>query len=60
MEDVLASMATNRSNTQVNAEISMAVLKSQMDQQEAQGAALVKMIQGTSLEGTGQLVNRTA
>ena len=60
MEDVLASSLTNRSNKQVRTEISMAVMKNQMDQQEAQAAALVKMIQNTSLDGTGRIVNRTA
>lgn len=60
MQDLLAGMLTNRSNTQVRTEISMAILKEQMDQQEAQGAALVKMIQNTSLDGSGRLVNRTA
>ena len=60
MEDALAGMATNRSNAQVMSQITMAILKEQMDQQEAQGAALVKMIQDTSLDGTGRLVNRTA
>jgi len=60
MEDVLASSLTNRSNKQIRTEITMAVLKNQMDQQEAQAAALVKMIQNTSLDGTGQIVNRTA
>ncbi|MHB8089035.1 MAG: putative motility protein [Anaerolineaceae bacterium] len=60
MEDVLASSLTNRSNKQVRTEISMAVMKNQMDQQEAQAAALVKMIQNSSLDGTGRLVNRTA
>jgi hypothetical protein len=60
IEDSLASSLTNRSNTQVMSQISMAIMKKQMDQQEAQGAALVKMIQNTSLDGTGRLVNRTA
>lgn len=60
MEDALASSLTNRSNKQVRTEISMAVMKNQMDQQEAQAAALVKMIQNTSLDGTGRIVNRTA
>jgi len=60
MVDVLASVATNRSSSQVRSEISMAILKQQMDQQEAQAAALVEMIQNTSLDGTGQIVNRTA
>ena len=60
MEDVLASSFTNRKNTQVMSQISMAVMKTQMDQQEAQADALVKMIQNSSLDGTGQIVNRTA
>lgn len=60
MEDVLASMATNRSNKQVQAEISAAVLKQQQEQQEIQAAALVEMIQSSSLDGTGKLVNRSA
>lgn len=60
MVDTLASMATNLSNTQVQNQISMAIMKKQLDQQEAQGAALVKMIENTSLDGTGRLVNRTA
>lgn len=60
MVDVLASMATNRSSSQVRSEISMAILKQQMDQQEMQAAALVEMIQNSSLDGTGQIVNTTA
>jgi hypothetical protein len=60
MEDSIAGMFTNRKNTQVMSQISMAIMKKQMDQQEAQGAALIKMIQNTSLDGTGRLVNRTA
>jgi hypothetical protein len=57
MENALASMATNRSNTQIRSEISMAILKSQMNQQKVQGLALVKMINSTSINGTGSLVN---
>jgi hypothetical protein len=60
IEDSIASSLTNRSNTQVMNQISMAILKQQMDQQDSQAAALVKMIQNTSLDGTGRLVNRTA
>jgi hypothetical protein len=60
MEDVLASMLTNRSNVQVQNQISMALLKQQQDMQEDQAAALIKMINDTSLDGTGQIVNRTA
>jgi len=59
-EDALASLATNRANVQVQREISMATLKNQQDQQAAQAAALVNMINNTSLDGSGQLVNRSA
>lgn len=58
MEDALASMATSRASGQVQAEITMAILNNQIRQQQAQAAALVKMISDTSLDGTGQLVNR--
>jgi len=60
MEDALASMATSRASGQVQAEITMAILNNQIRQQQAQAAALVKMISDTSLDGTGQLVNRSA
>jgi hypothetical protein len=60
MEDALASSLTNRANTQVMSQISTAVMKKQMEQQEAQGAALVKMINQNSLDGTGKIVNRSA
>lgn len=60
MEDVLASMATNRANKQVQTEIATAVLKQQQEQQQIQATALVEMIQSSSLDGTGKLVNRSA
>ena len=60
MEDALASMATSRASGQVQAEITMAILNNQIRQQQGQAAALVKMISDTSLDGTGQLVNRSA
>ena len=60
MEDVLATQLTNRSNTQVMGQISAAVMKKQMEQEQAQAAALVKMINQTSVDGTGQFVNRMA
>lgn len=60
MEDALASMATSRASGQVQAEITMAILNNQIRQQQAQAAALVKMISDTSLDGNGQLVNRLA
>ena len=60
MEDALASMATSRASGQVQAEITMAILNNQIRQQQAQAAALVTMISDTSLDGTGQMVNRSA
>ena len=60
MQDVLAGMATAQTNHQVQLEVAMAVLKQQQDMQEIQAQALIKMIGQTSLDGTGQLVNRVA
>ena len=60
MQDVLAGMATARANHQVQLEIAMSVLKQQQELQNMQAQALVEMIQQSSLDGTGQLVNRMA
>ena len=60
MESVLATMATSNAHSQVQMEISMAVLKNQQDQEKAQAQALLQMITNTSLDGNGTLVNRTA
>lgn len=57
MIDSLASMATNRANVQVQSQISMAILKSHMNQQKVQAAALVRMIKSSSIDGTGTLVD---
>jgi len=60
MESVLANMATSNAHQQVQNEVAVLILKQQMQQNEIEGAALVKMINESSLDGTGQLVNRTA
>lgn len=60
MVSELAALATRQASQQVQADISLAVLKNLQDQQEVMGEALVKMINGTTLDGTGRLVNRTA
>lgn len=60
MVSELAALATRQASQQVQADISLAVLKNLQDQQEVMGQALVKMISGTTLDGTGRLVNRTA
>ncbi len=60
MQDVLAGMATAQANHQVQLEVAMAVLEQQQNVQEMQAQALVRMIQQNTLDGTGQLVNRTA
>ena len=58
MEDVLADGLTNKNNVQVRSQISAAVTKQIVDQEEMQGQALVEMIKDTSLDGNGKIVNR--
>jgi len=54
----LAVMGTNKSSQAVMSEIGMAIMKQNLNQQEAMGKALVEMIkQGPMPDGTGQLVN---
>jgi hypothetical protein len=60
MDNALASAATSNSHQQVMNQVATSVLKQQMDQQKLQGTQLVQMINNSSLDGTGQLVNRTA
>lgn len=60
MESSLASMATSRASGQVQAEITLAILKQQQEMQASQAAALIKMINDSTLDGTGQLVNISA
>lgn len=60
MENALASAATSNSHQQVMNEVVTSVLKQQIDQQKLQGEQLVQMINNSTLDGTGQLVNRSA
>jgi hypothetical protein len=60
MEDSLASMATSNKSEQVQMQISTAILNQIQDQQKTQGSMLVQMINGMSLDGTGQIVNKAA
>jgi len=60
IETALASMATGYAHEKVQNQVAMSVLKEQMDQQKMQGQQLVQMINSSSLDGSGQLVNRTA
>ena len=60
MESVLANMATSNAHQQVQNEVAFSILKQQMQLNEIEGAALVKMINESSLNGTGQLVNLSA
>ncbi len=54
----LAVMATESKNRAVMSEISMAIMKQTLDQQEAMGQALIEMIkQGPMPDGTGQVLN---
>ncbi len=58
LESSLASFATGSKNSAVMNEISMAIMKQTMDQQEAVGQALLEMIkQGPMPDGTGKLIN---
>jgi len=60
MESVLANMSTSNVHQQAQNELAVSILKQLMQQKEVEGAALVKMINESSLDGTGQMVNRTA
>lgn len=60
MEDSLAKMASARSNDQVQLQISTAIFNQVQQQQQTQATALVRMISGMSLDGTGQLIDKYA
>lgn len=60
MEDSLAQMATSSKAEQMQLQLATAVLKQIQGQQKNQGAMMVQMIQGMSLDGTGQIVNKSA
>jgi hypothetical protein len=54
----LIQQATSMASNNINMEISTAVLKKVLDQQNAAGQAIVQMIQnGPSLNGTGRIVD---
>lgn len=54
----LAAMATGMQNTQVQSEISIAIMKQVQDQQKVIANALLEMIrQGPMPDGAGQIVN---
>lgn len=54
----LAVMATESKNRAVMSEISTAVMKQTLNQQEAFGQALVEMIKQTPMpDGTGKIIN---
>ena len=54
----LAVMATESKNRAVMSEISTAIMKQSLDQQEAFGQALVEMIKQTPMpDGTGKVIN---
>ncbi len=58
LESSLASFATESKNRAVMSEISMAIMKQNLDQQEAMGQALVEMIRQTPMpDGTGKILN---
>ncbi|NLF52244.1 MAG: putative motility protein [Leptolinea sp.] len=61
MESSLASFATGSRSRAVMNEISMAIMKQTLEQQEAVGQALIEMIQQTPMpDGTGQIINTAA
>jgi hypothetical protein len=60
MENTLAGLAVGNSHQQVMDQVGVSVLKQQLDQQELQGEQIVQMINNTSLDGTGKLVDRSA
>lgn len=58
LESSLASFATGSKSRAVMSEISMAVMKQNLDQQEALGQALVEMVKQSPMpDGTGKLIN---
>jgi len=57
----LVDTATSLKSSQIQMQIGVAVLKQTLDQQDLQAQALLKMIrQSSSLEGTGQIIDRSA
>ncbi len=61
MESSLASFATGSRSRAVMNEISVAIMKQSLEQQEAFGQALVEMIKQSPMpDGTGQIINTSA
>jgi hypothetical protein len=57
-ESSLAAMSTGMQNANVQAEISVAIMKQMQNQQAAFANALLQMIrQGPMPDGTGQIIN---
>jgi hypothetical protein len=58
LDSSMASFATESKNRAVMNEISVAIMKQNLDQQKAMGQALVEMIKQTPMpDGTGQILN---
>lgn len=58
LDSSLASFATGSKNRAVMNEISVAIMKQNLDQQKALGQALVEMIKQTPMpDGTGTILN---
>ena len=53
-------MATDSAHERIQNQVTGAVFKELLDQQKVMGEQLVEMINNTTLDGTGQLVNRAA
>lgn len=57
----LASLATGMASENISLQIATAVMKQAQDQQKMAGQAIVNMInQASSLDGTGQIVDKSA
>ncbi|MBN1538261.1 MAG: putative motility protein [Anaerolineales bacterium] len=55
----LASQATGMAAEEIALQLSVAIMKQAQDQQKIAGQAIVNMInQASSLDGTGQIINK--
>jgi hypothetical protein len=58
LDSSLSSLATGSKTSAIMNEISVAIMKQNLDQQKAMGQAIVQMIQQTPMpDGTGQILN---
>ena len=57
MENALTGMANNLSGMQLRTQRSMDKMNGQMNQQKVRTVAFNKMIKGSSIDGTGMLVD---